>query len=118
MINAEIPLLKAELMKQFGYISYQLVLANLDVIGIHILAKGEIIVIAYRGANKVGYFYEFGNMSDEKVFNIFKDVPPDINDLEAYEKSYDGKIEVLKMPKHNYVFINEREAVPLKNKKP
>lgn len=176
MTNAEIPLLKAELMKQFGYISYQLVLANLDVIGIRIQANFEIVIIIYRAGLKVGYLYEGEVLSKERVFKIFEDVPENKNDLATYEKDLEyktilmrilkwnnfkeknkqveltfqekdellkhlgkrqmeellnninselsgnntptGKIEVLKMPKHNYVFINEREAVPVKNKKP
>ena len=118
MTNAEIPLLKDELMKAFGYLSFQLVLANLDVIGIHILANGEMVTIAYRGKRKVGYFYECGNMADDKVYQIFQDVPEDKNNLEAYEQMYEGKIEIFQMPKNNYVFVNDREVVPTKKIKP
>ncbi|MEC5156630.1 hypothetical protein [Chryseobacterium sp. MP_3.2] len=114
MTNTEIPLLKEELMKQFGYISYQLVLANLDVVAVRLKSSYEIVVIAYRGGNKVGYFYEEGNLSAQRVFDIFQDMPKDKNDLEAYEKSLETKIELLQMPKNNYVFVNDIEVKPYK----
>lgn len=114
MTNAEIPLLKDELRKAFGYLSYQLIFSNLDAIGIHIKKSGEVVVITYRGKEKVGFIYDSGNLPESKVINIYQDVPADKNELEAYEKSQDGKIEILVMPKNNYVFINENEVKQIK----
>lgn len=112
MIKAEIPLLKSDLLKNFGYLSYQLIFANLDAVGILIKSSGEVVVITYRGKEKVGFIYDAGNLPESKVINIYKDVPKDKNQLEAYEKSFDGKIEILEMPKNNYVFVNENEVKP------
>ncbi len=114
MTNAEIPLLKDELRKAFGYLSYQLIFSNLDAIGIHIKKSGEVVVITYRGKEKVGFIYDSGNLPENKVINIYQDVPADKNELEAYEKSQDGKIEILVMPKNNYVFVNENEVKQIK----
>lgn len=114
MIRAEIPLLKDELMKKFGYISYQLIFGNLDAIGIQILATHETVVITYRGARKVGFIYDSGEMPMDKVIAIFKDAPDNYNDIEAYEDRLKGKVQVLQMPKNNYVFVNDREVKPIK----
>ena len=116
MTNAEIPLLKDELRKAFGYLSYQLIFSNLDAIGIHIKKSGEVVVITYRGSRKVGFIYDAGELPESKVLAIYNDVPVDKNDLESYEKNLDGKIEILVMPKNNYVFINENEVKPIKPK--
>ena len=114
MINSEIPLLKADLMKAFGYISYQLIFANLDAVGVRSKSSGEVVVITYRGNTKVGFIYDCGNLPEERVLEIYQDVPSDKNNLEAYEKMYEGKMEVLVMPKNNYVFVNEKEVKPIK----
>lgn len=114
MIKAEIPLFKDYLKKAFGYISYQLVFANLDAIGIHIKKSGEVVVITYRGNRKVGFIYDSGDLPPSKVVAIYNDVPEDKNDLEAYEKRTEGKVEILLMPKNNYVFVNEIEVKQIK----
>lgn len=116
MTKTEIPLLKEELTKRFGAISYQLVLANLDVVGLRIIKSYEIILIAFRGGNKVGYFYEGETLPEEKIFQIFQDVPKSFNDLEHYEKTYEGKIEFLHMPRNNYYIVDESTVKPLKTK--
>lgn len=114
MINSELPLLKEQLMARFGCISFQLVLANMDVIGLRIKSTYEVVIITYRGADKVGFIYEGGDLCEGRVFNIFKDAPADKNDLEAYALRYADKIDVLQMPKNNYVFVNDKEVRRLK----
>lgn len=114
MIKAEIPLLKADLMKSFGYISYQLIFANLDAVGVQIKASGEVVVITYRGNRKVGFIYDCGDLPASKVLGIYQDVPDDYNHLEAYEQKHAGKIEILVMPKNNYVFVEENKVKPIK----
>jgi hypothetical protein len=114
MINSEIPLLKADLMKAFGYISYQLIFANLDAVGIWIKSSGEVVVITYRGKKKSGFIYDSGDLPEETVLEIYKDTPDDYNNLQAHEKAQDGKIEILVMPKNNYVFVSEKEVKPIK----
>lgn len=114
MINSEIPLLKADLMKAFGYISYQLIFANLDAVGIWIKSSGEVVVITYRGKKKSGFIYDSGDLPEETVLEIYKDTPDDYNNLQAHEKAQDGKIEILVMPKNNYVFVNDKEVKPIK----
>ena len=112
--KTEFPLLKESLMKDFGYISFQLVLANVDVIGIRILKTQELVVITFRGAWKTGFIYEGGKLSPEQVYRVFSDVPEDRNHLPEYEKKMVEKVEVLIPPKHNYVFVNEREVNEVK----
>ena len=113
-VKSEIPLLKESLMKDFGYISFQLVLANVDVIGIRINKTWETVIITFRGAMKTGFIYEGGKLSPEQVYWVFSDVPDDRNHLPEYEKRMAEKVEVLIPPKHNYVFVNEREVSEVK----
>ena len=58
MSKTEFPLLKEQLMKDFGYISFQLALANVDIIGIRILKSYEIVIITYSKSQKTGFIYK------------------------------------------------------------
>lgn len=116
MIRAELPLFKSVLMEKFGYISFQLVFANLDAIGIQIKSSGEIVVITYRGKSKVGFIYDYGNLPEDRVIDIYKDAPEDFNDIAAYEKALEDKIDILHMPRDNYFFVSDREAVTIKRR--
>jgi len=107
--NADFPPYKWQLKEIFGALSFNCALINLDIIGIRMVLSGEVIVIAYRGSQKIGYFYEGDKLSAKAVFNGYNDVPTDWNELEAYEKEYEGRIELLVPPKDNYVFINDIE---------
>lgn len=113
----EFPLLKEQLKKDFGFLSIQLALLNVEIIGIRIKASFETVIITFRGAWKTGFIYEGGKLSAEMVFRIFSDVPEDRNLLEDYRKKFGDKVEILEPPKHNYVFINENEVAEVKIKK-
>lgn len=112
----EFPLMKEQLIRHFGYLSFQTALINVDIIGIRVRASYEVVIITFRAALKTGYIYEGGNLSPEMVFRIFSDVPEDRNDLAEYEKKFADKVEILHPPKHNYVFISDREVAELKKK--
>ncbi|MBO6184232.1 MAG: hypothetical protein J6O88_05980 [Chryseobacterium sp.] len=108
---ASFPPFKKDLKNLFGYLSFNVTLINIDVIGIRLLGKfkDEVVVITFRGATKNGFIYEGPGLSMEQAINVYKDVPDDINDLEEYEKRFFGKVEVLVPRKDNYVFINDME---------
>ncbi|AZA49552.1 hypothetical protein EG346_15810 [Chryseobacterium carnipullorum] len=108
---AQWPPFRSDLRKQFGYLSFNCTLINLDIIGIKLLKSGEVVAITYRGARKTGFIYEGGKLTDQQVFRAFTDVPLDYNELEKYEKEYLGRIEILAPPKDNYVFVNEQEIM-------
>lgn len=110
------PLHKEEIMKDFGYISFQLVLANVDIIGIRILKSYEIVTITFCKNQKTGFIYEGGNLTEEQVFRVYQDVPEDRNNLAEYEKNLGDKVEVLHPPKHNYVFVTDNTVKPLTKK--
>lgn len=114
MIRAELPLMKDQLMKDFGYLSFQLALVNVDIIGIRIKKSQETVIITFRAAHKTGFIYEGGDLSPEQVFRVFQDVPADRNNLPEYEKNLGEKVEILQPPKNNYVFINDLEIKSLK----
>ena len=114
--KTEFPLLKEQLMKEFGYISFQLALANVDIIGIRILKSYEVVIITYSKSQKTGFIYEEGNLTPEQVYIVYKDVPSDRNLLADYEKTMADKVEVLQPPKRNYVFVNEAEVKEFKTK--
>lgn len=107
---AEFPPCKTDLQKHYGYLSFQTALINVDIIGIRIVKSYEIVVITYRGANKTGFIYEGGSLTEEQVLRVYKDAPENRNNLEEWEKSMEGKIEILVPAKNNYVFINDREV--------
>ena len=117
MDKSEFPLQKDQLIKDFGYISFQLVLANVDIIGIRIRKSFEMVVITFSKAQKTGFIYEGGNLTPEQVFKVFQDVPTDRNFLKEYEENLADKVEILEPPKHNYVFVTETEVREIKLKK-
>ena len=108
---AQWPPFRSDLRKQFGYLSFNCTLINLDIVGIRLVSSGEVVVIAYRGAHKVGYFYEGDKLNSKQVFRAYTDVPDNYNELIDYEKEYFGRIEILAPPRDNYVFVNEQEIV-------
>ncbi|MCX8533068.1 hypothetical protein [Chryseobacterium luquanense] len=110
---ASFPPFKKELKEHFGYLSFNVTLINLDVIGIRLLGKfkDEVVVIIFRGAAKTGFMYEGSALTEEQVIKVYKDVPECFNDLTSYEEKFAGRLEVLAPQKDNYVFINEMEIV-------
>lgn len=110
------PLHKAEIMKDFGYISFQLILANVDVIGIRVKSSYEVVVITFIKNKKTGFIYETGNRSNAQNFKLFEDVPEDRNQLAEFEERMSDKIEILYPPKHNYVFVTDNTVQPIKSK--
>ncbi|WP_315055186.1 hypothetical protein [Chryseobacterium indoltheticum] len=102
--------LKSDIKASHGYLSFNCTLINLDVVGVRIIDSGEVVIIFYRGPDKTGYMYEGERLNDIQVFNLFKIVPDNYNDLEAFEKM-DGRVEILAPPRDNYVFINDMEVV-------
>ncbi|PWN67625.1 hypothetical protein [Chryseobacterium oncorhynchi] len=101
---------RSDLREQFGYLSFNCTLINLDIIGIKLLRTGDVVVITYRGARKTGFIYEGGQLTDQQVFRIFTDMPMNYNELARYEQEYAGRIEILAPPRDNYVFISEQEV--------
>lgn len=103
--NSAVPPFRSTLKKEFGYLSFQCVLANVDVIGIRINKNYECVIITYRSAYKTGFIYEGGNLTPEQVFAVFKDAPEDKNNLDEWAEKRKGKVTVLIPPKDNYVFV-------------
>lgn len=97
--KTEFPLLKEQLMKDFGYISFQLALANVDIIGIRIVKSYEVVIITFYKNRKTGFIYEGGNLTNDQVFQVFQDVPEDRNQLAVYEKSMEFKTILMKIVK-------------------
>lgn len=113
------PSLKKELKDLFGYLSFNVSLINVDIIGIMITGqkyKNEVVVITFRGATKTGFMYDGSLLSNEQALRIYQDVPDNYNDLEKYKEKFADKIEVLPPLKDNYVFINEMEIIEKENK--
>lgn len=115
--DANFPPFKSDIKKAFGFLSFQCLLLNLDIIGVRSKKTYDIIAVLYRGKNKVGHLYDSGAMTEQEVFKIYNLVPEDYNDLHNWEKSMADKIEILVPPKDNYVFINDREVVKQRIKK-
>lgn len=109
--NSDFPLSKKELKEQFGYLSFQTIFMNLDLVGIRIIRTGEVVCILYRGAWKVGFIYEGGNLTPKQVQYTYNDAPDNYNELDRWWKEREDKVEVLHPQKDNYVFINEKEIV-------
>lgn len=105
--TSEIPPLKSELKKAFGFLSFECVFMNIDAVGVLIVKTGQMLVILYRGAMKIGYIYEMEGLSEEKQNKIYQDVPSDRNKLEAWAKDLKGKVQLYIPPKHNYVFVSD-----------
>ncbi|MBO6183080.1 hypothetical protein AB670_02538 [Chryseobacterium sp. MOF25P] len=118
--HAQFPPFKSDLIKHFGYLSFHLNLINTDLIGIRLVASGEIIVITYRANRKTGFIYEGEKLNSQQVFHVYCDVPDTFNELEIYENQCNQekqRIEVLAPPRDQYVFINETEIRKTKIKR-
>lgn len=111
MRNSQIPPSRASIMKTFGYLSFECIFLNLDVVGILFRESNEIIAIQYRGGWKCGMIYEGGKFTNTQLLEAYDDVPVLYNDLQTYENSHSEYIEILIPKKDNYVFINERDVV-------
>lgn len=111
MKTATLPPYRDDIRKIFGHISFQCLLVNLDIVGIRSRKTNEIIIVIYRGSNKVGYLYESGNLAQQQIFAVYNDAPQNWNDLERWEESMKDKIELLQPPRDNYVFVSDREVV-------
>lgn len=98
-------------------IFFQRSLTNIDVIGIRSKKSYETVMIQFIGAWKVGFIYEGGELSEEQVLQVYKDVPSNINDLKYYEAKYQDKVDILVPKKDKYVFIGERVVEKIKTKK-
>ena len=107
--HANLPPFKSELKKAFGFLSFQCGLINMEYVGIRLLKSYEVVIILFRGHEKVGWVYEGLKFSPQQVLQIYEDVPGNFNELEAYEKKLADKIEILVPEKENYVFISDRE---------
>lgn len=103
----------------FGHISFNAIHANIDVVAIKMKGKfsGEVILIQYFTANKVGWIY-FGDIIPHKmVALIYADVPDNRNDLRKYEEEFAGKVTVVDSARENYLFLNDREIIDIQNLK-
>lgn len=105
---------KKELREKFGFLSFQTIFINMDIVGIRIVRTGDIVCVLYRGAWKVGFIYEGGSLTPQQVQRVFADVPENYNELDQWETSMNGKVDVLLPMKGNYVFINDEEVKPIK----
>ncbi|AZA93020.1 Uncharacterised protein [Chryseobacterium nakagawai] len=111
MKNKEFPPSRSDLKDHFGYLSFNCTLINLDIVGIRLVNSGEVVVITYRGNRKTGFIYEGDKLNEAQVMRTYSDVPETWNDLQSYEKAYEGRIEILNPLKDNYVFISEQEII-------
>lgn len=115
MINTEIPELKQLLRETYGdFVSFQLALCHVDVIGIYLCKKMEIVIITFRGNLKTGFIYEGGGLTPEQAFRIYQDVPEDINNISEYEERMSGKVSVYRPPKYHYIIEDNNRAKPIK----
>lgn len=115
-VKSDFPVSKKELKEMFGYLSFQTIFINMDIVGIRAVKTGEIVYILYRGAWKIGFIYEGNALSPNDVQWIYNDVPSNYNDLDQWEMERDGRVEILLPHGDNYVFINDKEVEPIKNK--
>lgn len=111
--QCDFPFMREEIKKQFGYLSFQCIFMNLDVVGIHILKSGQFIAIQYRGATKVGFIYEMEGLTNEKLLRIYQDVPENKNHLANWAKALVGKVDIYYPPKDNYVFVSDNFATTM-----
>lgn len=115
---SEIPPMRRDLMEKFGFLSFQCIFINMDVVGIRFFESNEIIAIQYRGGWKCGMIYEGEKFSNALLLEAYNDAPINYNDLEEYEKTHSEFIEILIPRKDNYVFITEKEVQKEEIKKP
>lgn len=107
---SEISATRRDLMKLYGFLSFQCIFINTDVVGIRFLQSNELVAIVYRGAYKCGFIYEGDKFTNAQLLEAYNDAPIDYNDLEAYEKKHREFIEIMVPRKDNYVFITEKEV--------
>ncbi|MCO4304727.1 hypothetical protein [Riemerella anatipestifer] len=113
----EYPPYKEDIKREFGYVSFNCLLANLDIIGVRSNRTFEIISVFYRGNIKVGYMYEYKNIPEEEIFKFYNSIPERSNDLKAWAEKLGDKITIIEPPKDNYVFVNDMEVSLVKSKK-
>lgn len=111
------PLFKKQLRERFGFLAFNCVLINVDIIGIRSLKTGEGVIITYRGDKKTGFIYEGDKLTLAQQIKFFTDAPDSYTELVKFEKSMQDRIEVLYPPKDNYVFVDDRIVQPNNSKK-
>lgn len=120
MIEMEYPLTKQMLREQFGYLSFQCIFMNMDVITVKSLKTSRCVMITYCGAWKSGLICWDETLQWEKAFRIFQEAPSNYNDLERWERENSERIELFKPPKDDYVFIDDklvRQVIKVREKK-
>lgn len=117
MITSDLlPLFKTQLRERFGYLAFNCVLINVDIIGIRSLKTGEGVIITYRGDKKTGFIYEGDKLTLAQQLTFFTDAPDSYSELGKFEKEMQGRIEILVPPKDNYVFVDDRVVKPNNSK--
>lgn len=87
-------------------VSFQFSLCNVDVVRIESRKNLESIVILYLGNAKAGFIYEGSKLSQEKQFEVFKNLAPDNkNDLRDFVIKYSEKYNYYTVQPDNYVFV-------------
>ena len=94
--------------------AFQYPLINIHLVGIRSRRTGEIVFIQYISATKVGFIYEGGGLTEERVLLVYKGAPDNYNDIRSYEFKNSKKREILYYTKDNYVFIGERLVQKIK----
>lgn len=113
--NCSVPPTRQAQREAFGYLSFNVSLINLDIIGVKLRESGEVVVLMYRGAHKVGYVYEGEKLTPKQAFITFDDAPDNYNEFDKYIEFYQDRLEVLAPIPDNYVFINDQEIVQTKH---
>lgn len=113
---ADFPPFRSDLKKEYGYLSFQCALVNVDVVGIRSKRHFDIVIITFRGQHKTGFIYEGNRMTQEQVLEAFNDVPNDRNNLEEYIKNFGDRVDVLIPIKNNFVFVDDETVQPINKK--
>lgn len=116
MKNDEFQSFREELYQK-GMVQFDTSLVGISVYGFLLYRTREIFVILYRRGEKIGFIYEYGQMSYERQVAIYNMLPHYEKDVGAFGKKYQRKMEVLYPNDENFVFLNENEVSPSSKKR-
>lgn len=116
MKNDEFQSFREELYQK-GMVQFDTSLVGISVYGFLLYRTREIFVILYRRGEKIGFIYEYGQMSYERQVAIYNTLPHYEKDVEAFGKKYQRKMEVLYPNDENFVFLNKNEISPSSKKR-
>ena len=102
---------------EFGAIFISKALQQIDVLRIHLRKSFDDFYVLYRGAHKIGFFYEGRKLAADQQQDCYeKRAPANLNDLEDYINEYDEKIDYYRMSPDGYAFIAEKVIQQQTNK--